>query len=61
MGADWGGAMVVEIFKNIILNISLLVLIAYLLTKIPLVKEFITNDRERLLAQCAMAVFPGHL
>ena len=59
MGADWGGAMVVEIFKNIILNISLLVLIAYLLTRIPLVKEFITNDRERLLAQCAMAVFFG--
>ncbi len=59
MGADWGGAMIVEIFKNIILNISLLVLIAYLLTKIPLVKEFITNDRERLLAQCAMAVFFG--
>lgn len=51
--------MVMEIFKNITINISLLVLAAYLLTRVPLVKKFITADHQRLSVKLAMALIFG--
>lgn len=51
--------MVFEIFKNIILNISLLTMIAFLLTRIRLVKEFITLNRDKLPIQLALCVIFG--
>nr|WP_319488073.1 LytS/YhcK type 5TM receptor domain-containing protein [uncultured Caproiciproducens sp.] len=51
--------MMMEIFKNIILNISLLVVIAYLLTKIGVVQEFITAEHVRLKVKLEMAVIFG--
>ena len=51
--------MLIEIFKNITLNVSLLVLIAYLLTKVPLVREFASRRQESLHVKLAMAVIFG--
>lgn len=51
--------MMMEIWKNIIMNISLLVLIAYLLTKIQIVKEFISDDCPRIKVRLVLSVIFG--
>ena len=51
--------MIVDIFKNIILNMSLMVLIAYLLTKLQLVKTFIATDSADKKRKLAMSVIFG--
>lgn len=51
--------MVLEIFKSITMNISMLVLAAYLLTRVPMVKKFITADHQRLRVKLAMALIFG--
>lgn len=51
--------MIWEIFKNIILNISLMVMIAYLLTKMQLVKSFIMTDVPDRKWKPAMSVIFG--
>ncbi|MEM1483747.1 LytS/YhcK type 5TM receptor domain-containing protein [Oscillospiraceae bacterium PP1C4] len=51
--------MMTDIFKNILLNVSVLVLVAYLLTKFSMVREFITGGPDRLYTKLVMAVIFG--
>lgn len=51
--------MMWEIFQNIIFNISLMVMIAYLLTKLPLVKSFIASNTSNRTCKLAMSVIFG--
>lgn len=51
--------MIMQIFKTIILNVSLLVLLAYLLARLRMVKAFITADYQPLTVRLAMAVIFG--
>lgn len=51
--------MIMQIFKTIILNVSLLVLLAYLLSRLRMVKAFITADYQPLTVRLAMAVIFG--
>jgi len=48
-----------EIIKNMIMNISLLALIAYLLTRAKLVKDFIIDDQRPLYVKLIMSVMFG--
>lgn len=47
--------MLVQISKNIILNVSVLVLIAYLLTRLQPVKELISSDSPKLYTKIILA------
>lgn len=51
--------MILNIFKAILTNISILILIAYLLTKISIVKEFISSDECSLRSKIVMAILFG--
>ena len=51
--------MRVEILKNIFLNVSLLVLIAYLLTRIQLVRDFVGRKNNQLYPKLVLALLFG--
>lgn len=51
--------MMDPILRNICLNISMLVFMAYLFTRIPIIKDFIFNDSDRLYSKIILAVIFG--